>query len=150
MTSTEENANTRALSKTSSVTTPGLPKELYSTKVQDMLGLENIEDLELVELETEDDDQRLSQMPQELVDRVESDKQRNRTKFSDLYDSIRIVGAGSFGIVVACIDRSNQQRVALKIAAYNRKCPAQAALSIIRECAILAPMNDPNCIKLYE
>ena len=106
MTSTE-NTIKRGISSSSSVTVPGLPKELWSNKVQDMLGLENIEDLELVEVETEDDDQRLSQMPQELVDRVESDKQRNRTKFSDLYDSIRIVGAGSFGIVVACIDKQN-------------------------------------------
>ena len=108
MTSTEAHALKKGISNlSSSITVTGLPIEMYSTKVQDMLGLENIEDLELVDVETEDDDQRLSQMPQELVDRVESDKQRNRTKFSDLYDSMRIVGAGSFGIVVACIDRQN-------------------------------------------
>ena len=105
MNTTEENCIKRLSSIAASVTTPGLPKEVWSNKVQDMLGLEDIEDLELVLVKTEEDDQRLSQMPQELVDRVESDKQRNRTKFSDLYDSIRIVGAGSFGIVVACIDR---------------------------------------------
>ena len=91
----------------------------------------------MTEQDNEEDDQRFSQMPQEFLDKVESDKQRNRTKFCDLYDNIRIVGAGSFGIVVACVDRSNLQRVALKISSYNRKCPSQAALSIIRECEIL-------------
>ena len=115
-----------------------------------MLGVDDIKQLELTEMTTDDDDQRFSQMPQEMVDKVEIDKQQNRTKFSDLYDNITVVGAGSFGIVVACIDKKNQQSVALKLAAYNRKCPSQAALSILRECEILAPMRHPNCIMLYD
>ena len=38
-------------------------------------------------------------------------------KIDELYDIIKVVGAGGFGIVIACRDRSTNKKFALKIAA---------------------------------
>ena len=42
---------------------------------------------------------------------------KRRTKIDELYDIISVVGAGAFGIVIACRDRSQNKKFALKIAA---------------------------------
>ena len=41
----------RLVRKNTSVTTPGLPKEIYATKLQEMLGLDDIRDLNLTEVQ---------------------------------------------------------------------------------------------------
>ena len=61
-------------------------------------------------------------MTQDVLDEQFND--RHRSRFGDLYEQIRIVGAGSFGIVVACLDKATERRVALKIANYDRKNPS--------------------------
>lgn len=38
-------------------------------------------------------------------------------KIDELYDIISVVGAGAFGIVIACRDRKSNKKFALKIAA---------------------------------
>ena len=138
----------KLLRKNTSVTTPGLPKEQYATKLREMLGLDDIGELQLTELTGSDQDHIYgSQMTKEALDKQFN---RQQTRFGDLYDQIRIVGAGSFGIVVACLDKATERRVALKLASYDRKSPSQAALSILRECNIIEAMDHPNIIKLYD
>mmetsp|Transcript_13448 Transcript_13448/g.18392 ORF Transcript_13448/g.18392 Transcript_13448/m.18392 type:complete len:97 (-) Transcript_13448:3520-3810(-) len=44
-------------------------------------------------------------------------KSTRHKKIDELYDIISVVGAGAFGIVIACRDRSSNKRFALKIAA---------------------------------
>ena len=48
-------------------------------------------------------------------------------KFTDIYENAKVVGAGSFGIVVACREKSTNKEIALKIAALDRASPSQAA-----------------------
>ena len=65
----------------------------------------------------------------------------------ELYDIIGVVGAGSFGIVIACRDRSSKKRFALKIAAQNHH---QASVFLRREKIMLSKMNHPNIIRVQE
>ena len=51
-------------------------------------------------------------------------------KIDELYDIIKVVGAGGFGIVIACRDRSTNKKFALKIAA---RYHAHAAGSLRQE-----------------
>ena len=46
--------------KNTSVTTPGLPKELYATKLREMLDLEDIRDLNLTEIHNIENDHMYS------------------------------------------------------------------------------------------
>ena len=59
-------------------------------------------------------------------------------KIGDLYDIQSVVGAGAFGIVIACKDRETRKRFALKIAARNQN---QAAAFLRREKTMLLKMN---------
>ena len=58
-----------------------------------------------------------------------------------------MVGAGAFGIVVACKDRNTprRRRFALKIAAQNHP---HAAAALLRERTMLSKMNHPNIIRV--
>ena len=86
-------------------------------------------------------------MLQEELDWLERSK---RVKFTDMYKNARVVGAGSFGIVVACKEKSTNKEIALKIAALDRASPSQAAKSIMREQSILEGLRHPNLIRVYE
>ena len=56
--------------KNTSVTTPGLPKEQYATKLREMLGLDEIGELQLTELTGSDQDHIYgSQMAKEALDK---------------------------------------------------------------------------------
>ena len=75
---------------------------------------------------------------------------RARTQYQkllDLYDIISVVGAGGFGIVMACRDRSSNKKFALKVAAQDY---SHAAKSLMREKDMLGKMSHPNIIKVYE
>ena len=50
-------------------------------------------------------------------DYADNQPRRQRTRLDELYDIISVVGAGAFGIVIACRDRSSRKKFALKIAA---------------------------------
>ena len=65
---------------------------------------------------------------------VSSSHKFSRAKrIDELYDIIAVVGAGAFGIVIACRDKKSGKKFALKIAALNKKCVSQAAASLMRE-----------------
>ena len=66
----------------------------------------------------------------------------------DVYENARVIGAGSFGIVVACRDKQTKEDIALKIASLDRAAPNQAAKSLIREQTTLAKLDHPNIIKI--
>ena len=74
----------RLVRKNTSVTTPGLPKEIYATKLHEMLGLDDIRDLNLTEVQNSENDHMYSQMPQDVLDEQFNNRQRSR--FGDLYD----------------------------------------------------------------
>ena len=51
-------------------------------------------------------------------------RQSRSKKLGDIFEVLSVVGAGSFGIVVACRELTTLRRkVALKIAPLNRQCP---------------------------
>ena len=58
-----------------------------------------------------------------------------------------MVGAGGFGVVIACLDRSSNKKYALKIASQDH---ATAANSLCREKVMLSGMRHPNIIRVYE
>ena len=68
-------------------------------------------------------------------------------KIDELYDIIKVVGAGGFGIVIACKDRTTNKKFALKIAA---RYHAHAFSSLRKERAMLSEMSHPNIIKVFE
>lgn len=70
-------------------------------------------------------------------------------KFSQLFEPLRILGSGGFGVVVACKERKSGRKIALKIAQLNRQNPSQAALSICREIEMLGKLSHQNLIKIY-
>jgi serine/threonine protein kinase len=47
-------------------------------------------------------------------------KAKASLKFSQLFEPLRILGSGGFGVVVACKERQSGRKVALKIAQLNR------------------------------
>ena len=58
-----------------------------------------------------------------------------------------MMGAGGFGVVLACRDRWSNKKFALKIACTDQ---SNAASSLTREKTILAGMNHPNIIRVYD
>ena len=58
---------------------------------------------------------------------------KNRIKFKDLYNDAKVIGAGSFGVVVSCRDKKTNNAIALKIAALDKDSPSFAVESLIRE-----------------
>ena len=83
-------------------------------------------------------------------DEDEEDGSKSSTRYcrlEELYDVISVVGAGAFGIVIACRDLSSKRRFALKIAAQNH---SQSAAFLRREKTMLSKMNHPNIIRVQE
>jgi len=70
-----------------------------------------------------------------------------RMKIDELFDIISVVGAGAFGIVIACRERNSNRKFALKIAAHENE---QAASSLKREKEMLVNMSHPNIIRVYD
>mmetsp|Transcript_11378 Transcript_11378/g.14334 ORF Transcript_11378/g.14334 Transcript_11378/m.14334 type:complete len:97 (-) Transcript_11378:2894-3184(-) len=68
----------------------------------------SVNDIRELELQPEDS---------ESDDDDDTFKSTRYKKIDELYDIISVVGAGAFGIVIACRDRSSNKRFALKIAA---------------------------------
>ena len=83
-------------------------------------NLDDIRELELRPVGEESDDD----------DDMNSKEMTQHRKIDELYDIIKVVGAGGFGIVIACRDRSSNKKFALKIAA---RYHAHAASSLRRE-----------------
>ena len=50
---------------------------------------------------------------------IDNGLKTNGRKIDELYDIISVVGAGAFGIVIACRDRKSNKKFALKIAAQD-------------------------------
>ena len=78
-------------------------------------------------------------------DEQEGFKLAQHKTLQELYIIDKVVGAGGFGIVIACSDRSSKRRFALKIAAQNHP---QAAQFLVREKEFLSKMNHPNIIRV--
>jgi len=72
----------------------------------------NVDDIRELELRPDD-----SSDEEEEDDECETPKAKPGQKIDELYDIISVVGAGAFGIVIACRDRSSNKKFALKIAA---------------------------------
>jgi len=104
--------------------------------VQAKFNVEDIRELELKPVDSDDDE-----------DDDDAAKNTPGQKIDELYDIINVVGAGAFGIVIACRDRSSNRRFALKIAAQDNP---QAATSLQREKKMLSKMAHPNIIRVYE
>ena len=104
--------------------------------MQAKFNVEDIRELELKPVDSDDDE-----------DDDDAAKNTPGQKIDELYDIINVVGAGAFGIVIACRDRSSNRRFALKIAAQDNP---QAATSLQREKKMLSKMAHPNIIRVYE
>ena len=100
-----------------------------------------IDDIGKLEMLPEDNDSDSS----EDEDDISRAEQPNTLE--ELYDITSVVGAGSFGIVIACRDRTSKKRFALKIAAQNHH---QASVFLRREKIMLSKMNHPNIIRVQE
>lgn len=61
----------------------------------DQFNVEDIRELELRPVDSESEDE----------DEADNQPKRQRTRIDELYDIISVVGAGAFGIVIACRDR---------------------------------------------
>ena len=101
----------------------------------------NVEDIREIELRPADEDS--ADESEETPKMVK----KKRPKIDELYDIISVVGAGGFGIVIACRDRSSNKKFALKITSEDH---VQAAASLRREKNMLASMSHPNIIRVYE
>jgi len=99
-------------------------------------NVDDIRELELRPADSESDDEDDPGTPKNRHCRID-----------ELYDIISVVGAGAFGIVIACRDRLTNKKFALKIAASDH---TQAAASLRRERAMLAGMSHPNIIRVVE
>ena len=63
---------------------------------------------------------------------------------------VAVLGVGGFGVVVACKNKHNSRKYALKIVQYDADHPTQDALSLIREQKLLQTIKHPNIIKVYQ
>ena len=70
--------------------------------------MEDIRELELRPDDSEDDE-----------DEEDPTKRIPGVKLKRLYDVISVVGAGAFGIVIACREKKSNRKFALKIASKN-------------------------------
>ena len=113
------------------------PKERIQNFVREKFNIEDIRELELRPLDEESEG---DETPTN-TDRVD------HQKLDNIYDVISMMGAGGFGVVLACRDRWSNKKFALKIAAADQ---SQAASSLTREKTILAGMNHPNIIRVYD
>ena len=104
--------------------------------IWEKFNIDDIRELELRPDDESDDD-----------DDPETPKSSIGQKIDELYDIISVVGAGAFGIVIACRDRSSNKKFALKIAAQDHP---QATSSLRREKDMLGKMSHPNIIRVYE
>lgn len=84
-------------------------------------------------------------MAQKDIDAIEAENSMN---FMDVYSDAQVVGYGSFGIVIAGRIRETREPVALKIAAFDKEFPSQAAKSLMREQSIMSGLDHPNIVKL--
>lgn len=83
-----------------------------------------------------------SEISQLLSELQKNFKVQNADQILDLYDFHEVLGAGAFGTVVKCIQKTTGSVFAAKI------LPAQA--SSFKEAAILAQLNHPGIIKLQD
>ena len=67
-----------------------------------------------------------------------------------MYNLVAVLGVGGFGVVVACKNKHNSRKYALKIVQYDPDQPTQDALSLMREQKILEEISHPNIIKVYK
>lgn len=70
-------------------------------------------------------------------------------KFSDLYQFIKVMGYGGFGIVVAANDNSTGKNVALKIVDKTDANTAHHVRMLKHEAEILEELNNDNIIEIY-
>lgn len=112
------------------------PSERIKNFVWEKFNVDDIRELELIPIEEDSADE--SEM---------TPKMKKLRKIDELYDIISVVGAGGFGIVIACRDRSSYKKFALKVTSEDH---IQAAASLRREKAMLASMTHPNIIRVYE
>ena len=75
---------------------------------------------------------------------------KGAVRFDELYNLISVLGVGGFGVVVACRNKHNNRKYALKIVQFDPEHPSQDALSIMREQKLLQTINHPNIIKVYK
>ena len=114
------------------------PSERIKNFIWDKFNVEDIRELEIKPIDEDSQDEESEETPK---------TNKHRKTIDELYDIISVVGAGGFGIVIACRDRSSNKKFALKITSEDH---VQAAASLRREKSMLAAMSHPNIIRVYD
>ena len=97
---------------------PLAKEKSFSTPLAEKLNVKSLKEIKLIRRASEE---VTEDMTQEHLDEIE---RRNRMNFNDVYDDARVVGYGSFGIVIAGKIRETQEPVALKIAQLDPDSPS--------------------------
>ena len=121
---------------------PLTKEKSFSTPLAEKLNVKSLKEIELIRRIS---DEVTEDMTQEHLDEIE---RANHMKFTDVYEDARVVGYGSFGIVIAGKIKETQEPVALKIAQLDPDSPSQAAKSLMRESSILEELDHPNVVKI--
>ena len=130
--STEASPKARPLSKEKS----------FSTPLAEKLNVSSLKEIELIRRVS---DEVNEDMAQKEIDEI---VRANRMNFIDVYEDARVVGYGSFGIVIAGKIKETQEPIALKIAELDPESPSQAAKSLMHEARILEELDHTNIIKI--
>ena len=89
-------------------------------------------------------------MPEDESERIQFLKEKGAVRFDEMYNMVAVLGVGGFGVVVACKNKHNNRKYALKIVQYDADHPTQDALSLLREQKLLQTIKHPNIIKVYQ
>ena len=95
------------------------------------------------------DSEDLQNLPEDEAERIQFLKEKGAVRFDEMYNMVAVLGVGGFGVVVACKNKHNNRKYALKIVQYDADHPTQDALSLIREQKLLQTIKHPNIIKVY-
>lgn len=107
------------------------PSERIRSFIWEKFAVEDIRELEIRPIDEESADEESD----DETPKTSTNNKKKRKTIDGLYDIISVVGAGAFGIVIACRDRSSNKKFALKITSEDH---AQAAASLRREKAMLS------------
>ena len=125
--------------------------EALKGKIVEKLKVEDVGALQLLLKDSEHSEaEDPLNLPEDDAERMQYLKERGAVRFDELYNMIAVLGVGGFGVVVACRNKQNNRKYALKIVQFDPEYPTQDALSLIREQKLLQTISHPNIIKVYK
>jgi serine/threonine protein kinase len=78
--------------------------------------VEDIGSLQLLPKDSENDDNEdLGNLPEDEQERIQILREKGAVRFDELFNMIAVLGVGGFGVVVACRNKHNNRKYALKI-----------------------------------